>query len=387
MKIHEYQAKELLRKFKVPVPVGYMTDSVGKVASLVKKLPTDMSVIKAQIHAGGRGKGGGVKLAKSLDEAKEHAKSILGMQLVTHQTGPAGQKVKKLLLEQGIDIEKEYYLAVTLDRTSSEVTFIASTEGGMDIESVAVDSPELIIKTRINIATGITQGNLRKMYFGLGFKDKAKCKAFGDLCQKLYQAYMELDCSLVEINPLVFTKDGRFLALDCKMTLDDNALERNSDLASLRDEDEEDPLEVEASQSNLNYIKLDGNVSCMVNGAGLAMATMDIIKHYGGEPANFLDVGGTANAERVAKAFSIITRDPGVRAILVNIFGGIVRCDRVARGIVDAMKMADVKIPLVVRLAGTNSEEAREILSSAGVDIISVDSLKDAAKKVVEVIQ
>ena len=257
----------------------------------------------------------------------------------------------------------------------------------MEIENVATQSPELIIKTRINVATGMTQGNLRKMYYGLGLKDKAQCKRFGELCQKLYKAYMELDCSLLEINPLVLTKDGKFLALDCKITLDDNALERNIELSTLRDEDEEDPLEIEAAKNNLNYIKLDGNVSCMVNGAGLAMATMDIIKHYGGEPANFLDVGGTANAERVAKAFSIITRDPGVRAILVNIFGGIVRCDRVATGIVDAMKIADIKIPLVVRLAGTNSLEAREILSSAGVEIISVDSLKDAAKKVVEVIQ
>jgi succinyl-CoA synthetase beta subunit len=387
MKIHEYQAKELLRKFKIPVPVGFMTDSVDEIASLVAKLPTQISVVKAQIHAGGRGKGGGVKLAKSLEEAQSHAKAILGMQLVTHQTGPQGQKVKKILVEQGIDIEKEFYLAVTLDRRTSEITFIASTEGGMEIENVATQSPELIIKTRINVATGMTQGNLRKMYYGLGLKDKAQCKRFGELCQKLYKAYMELDCSLLEINPLVLTKDGKFLALDCKITLDDNALERNIELSTLRDEDEEDPLEIEAAKNNLNYIKLDGNVSCMVNGAGLAMATMDIIKHYGGEPANFLDVGGTANAERVAKAFSIITRDPGVRAILVNIFGGIVRCDRVATGIVDAMKIADIKIPLVVRLAGTNSLEAREILSSAGVEIISVDSLKDAAKKVVEVIQ
>ncbi len=387
MKIHEYQAKEILKKYDVPVPVGYVTTKLGDVKDLVKKLPTKVSVVKAQIHAGGRGKGGGVKVAKSLKEAEEHARSILGMQLVTHQTGPEGQKVRQILIEQGMDIAKEFYLGLTLDRSTSKVTMIASTEGGMEIEKVAEETPELIIKTRVDIAAGLTAGNIRKMTAGLGFTEKTVQKKFAQFCKALYSVYMDLDCSLIEINPLVLTGQGDLMALDCKINFDENALYRHHDLADLRDESEEDPTELKAASFGLNFIKLDGNVGCMVNGAGLAMGTMDIIKHYGGEPANFLDVGGTADADRVAKAFKIITSDPNVKAILVNIFGGIVRCDRVANGIVEAMKKSKLKVPLVVRLAGTNSEEARKILENSGVAIIPATGIKDAAEKVVAAIK
>jgi len=383
MKIHEYQAKEILKKYDIPVPIGFVTSDASKVAGIVKKLPTSTCVVKAQIHAGGRGKGGGVKLARNSKEASKAAKDILGMNLITHQTGPSGQLVKKILIEQGMDIKQELYLGATLDRSSSKVTLIASTEGGMEIEKVAEETPELIIKTRVDVATGLMPSNLRKLCAGLGLTNKTQIKGFQKFCQSLYKAYMELDCTLIEINPLVITAEDELIALDCKLNLDDNALGRHPDLAELRDLDEEDPIEVEASSHGLNYIKLDGNVSCMVNGAGLAMATMDIIKHYGGEPANFLDVGGTADATRVARAFEILTRDPAVKAILVNIFGGIVRCDRVANGIVEATKIAKVNVPLVVRLEGTNAVEAREILKESGVNVIAASSLSDAAEKVV----
>ena len=387
MKIHEYQAKEILTKYDVPVPVGFVTDKLTNVKDLVKKLPTKVSVVKAQIHAGGRGKGGGVKVAKTATEAHKHAKDILGMQLVTHQTGPEGQKVRQILIEQGMNIAKEYYLGLTLDRGTSKVTMIASTEGGMEIEKVAEESPELIIKTRVDIAAGLTAGNIRKMTAGLGFTDKNVQKKFAQFCRALYAVYMDMDCSLIEINPLVLTEEGELMALDCKINFDENALYRHPELSELRDESEEDPTELKAASYGLNFIKLDGNVGCMVNGAGLAMGTMDIIKHYGGEPANFLDVGGTADADRVAKAFKIITSDPNVKAILVNIFGGIVRCDRVANGIVEAMKKSKLKVPLVVRLAGTNSEEALTILENSGVAIIPAKGIKDAAEKVVAAIK
>lgn len=383
MKIHEYQAKEILKRYDIPVPQGFVTSEISEVAGIVKKLPTTSCVVKAQIHAGGRGKGGGVKLARNAKEASKYAKEILGMNLITHQTGSAGQLVRKILIEQGVDIKKELYLGATLDRSSSKVTLIASNEGGMEIEKIAEENPELIIKTRIDIATGVTPSNLRKLTAGLGLEEPTQIKGFHKFCKSLYHAYMELDCTLIEINPLVITSSNELIALDCKVNLDDNALSRHPDLAEMRDLDEEDPTEVEASAYGLNYIKLDGNVSCMVNGAGLAMATMDIIKHYGGEPANFLDVGGTADATRVARAFEILTRDPAVKAILVNIFGGIVRCDRVANGIVEATKIAKVKVPLVVRLEGTNAQEAREILKESGINVITATSLSDAAEKVV----
>lgn len=386
MKIHEYQAKEILKRYDVPVPVGFVTEKAGEVKKLVKQLPTEVSVIKAQIHAGGRGKGGGVKVAKNLTEAEKYAKEILGMQLITHQTGPEGQKVKKILVEQGMNISKEFYLGLTLDRSTSKVTVIASTEGGMEIEKVAEEQPDLICRTRIDVANGVTPGNIRKLAGALGFTDKAQTKKFSHFVHALYKVYMDLDCSLIEINPLVVTDEGELWALDCKVNFDDNAGFRHPEYEELRDLDEEDESETEAANDDLTYIKLDGNVGCMVNGAGLAMATMDIIKYYGGEPANFLDVGGGANAQRVAKAFNIITRDPNVKAILINIFGGIVRCDRVANGVVEAMKTAKLEVPLVVRLAGTNAEEARDILANSGLEIIPASTLEDAAKKVIAAI-
>ncbi len=383
MKIHEFQAKELLKKYGVSVPAGFVTDKSSEVKSLIAKLPTKIAVVKAQIHAGGRGKGGGVKVCKKAEDAEAAAKAILGMQLVTHQTGPEGQRVKKILIEQGMNIARELYLAITLDRSYGKLTFISSTEGGMDIEEVAASHPEKIIKTRIDVATGLTQAAIRKMAQGL-LIEKALLPKFSEFLHGLYKAYMQEDCSLLEINPLVITKEGELFALDCKINLDDNALGRHPDLVLLRDEDEEDPLEREASKYGLNYIKLDGNVGCMVNGAGLAMATMDIIKFCGGRPANFLDVGGGANVETVANAFRIITQDKNVKAILINIFGGIVRCDRVAQGVLDAMKIVPLKVPLVVRLSGTNASEAHKLLADSGIKITVAKGLKDAAEKVVK---
>jgi len=382
MKIHEYQAKSILKKFDVPIPEGYVAFTVEEAVEAAKKLPTEVAVVKAQIHAGGRGKGGGVKIAKNIDEVKELASSILGMNLVTHQTGPGGKIVKKLLIEQGIDIDRELYLGMVLDRAKSRLVMMASTEGGMEIEKVASETPEKILKEWIDPSVGMLAFQARNLAFGLGLEGKQVSNAVKFMLA-LYKAFVAIDCSLAEINPLVVTKGGDVLALDAKINFDDSALYRHPEIAELRDMDEEEELEIEASKYNLNYIKLDGNVGCMVNGAGLAMATMDIIKLAGGEPANFLDVGGTANAETVRNGFKIILSDKNVKAILINIFGGIVRCDRVATGVIEAVKTIDVNVPIVVRLAGTNADEAAVLLNESGMDFVVADNLKDAAEKVV----
>jgi succinyl-CoA synthetase beta subunit len=357
--------------------------SVEEARAAAAKLPTQVAVVKAQIHAGGRGKGGGVKVAKNADEVRQYATQILGMTLVTHQTGPEGRLVKRLLVEQGVNIEKEFYAGIVLDRATSENVVMVSTEGGIEIEKVAEESPEKIIKVSVNPAIGFREFQARELAFALGLTGEAfkQCVKF---LKALYRAYEETDASLFEINPLVLTKEQQMIALDAKVNFDDNALYRHPDYAALRDLDEEDPLEIEASKSNLNYIKLDGNVGCMVNGAGLAMATMDIIKLAGGEPANFLDVGGTANAETVANGFRIILSDPLVKAILINIFGGIVRCDRVAQGVVDASHKVKPHVPIVVRLEGTNAIEAGVILEKSGLNFLVAHGLSDAAKKVTQ---
>ncbi|WP_456408859.1 ADP-forming succinate--CoA ligase subunit beta [Caldithrix abyssi] len=386
MKIHEYQAKQILREFNVPVPEGYVAFTADEAVEAAKKLPTDLAVIKAQIHAGGRGKGGGVKLARSLDEVKNIAGQMIGMTLITHQTGPEGRIVKKVLVEQGVDIDRELYLGVVLDRSKSRLVMMASTEGGVEIEKVAAETPEKILKEWIDPAIGLQPFQARKLAFGLGLSGKQVNNAV-KFMMALYKAFISKDCSLAEINPLVVTKQGDVLALDAKINFDDSALYRHPELLELRDLDEEEPLEVEASEFNLNYIKLDGNVGCMVNGAGLAMATMDIIKLAGGEPANFLDVGGGANVETVRNGFKIILKDPNVKAILINIFGGIVRCDRVARGVIEAVQSIDVKVPIVIRLAGTNAEEAAQLLNESELEFVVANSLEDAAKKVVKVLQ
>ncbi|MBW7887973.1 MAG: ADP-forming succinate--CoA ligase subunit beta [Bacteroidetes bacterium] len=381
MKIHEYQGKEILRKYGVAVPRGKVAFSVDEAVSAAKELGGNVWVVKAQIHAGGRGKGGGVKVAKSIDEVKQYASQILGMQLVTHQTGPEGKKVKRLLIEEGANIAKEMYVCVLLDRARSMNVVMVSTEGGMEIEKVAEETPEKIIKEHVDPSVGFQAFQARKLAFALGLSGDAFKNAVKFLTA-LYKAYEATDASLFEINPLVITKEGNVLALDAKVNFDDNALYRHPEYAELRDLDEEEPLEIEASKSNLNYIKLDGNVGCMVNGAGLAMATMDIIKLAGGEPANFLDVGGGANATTVANGFKIILADKNVKAILINIFGGIVRCDRVANGVVEAAKVVDVKIPIVVRLAGTNADIAADILKNSGMSFLVAENLSDAAEKV-----
>ncbi len=383
MKIHEHQAKEILKKYGVPVPEGYVAYSVDEAVAAAKKLPTQVSVVKAQIHAGGRGKGGGVKVAKNHDEVKQYASQILGMTLVTHQTGPEGRLVKRLLVEQGVNIEKEFYAGIVLDRSTGQNVIMVSTEGGMEIEKVAEESPEKIIKIGVNPAVGFRDFQARDLAFALGLSGEAlkQCVKF---LKALYKAYEETDASLFEINPLVLTKEQQMIALDAKVNFDDNAMYRHPDFAALRDLDEEDPLEIEASKSNLNYIKLDGNVGCMVNGAGLAMATMDIIKLAGGDPANFLDVGGGANAETVASGFRIILSDPNVRAILINIFGGIVRCDRVANGVVEASRIVKPHVPIVVRLEGTNAPEAGVILEQSGLNFLVAHGLTDAAAKVTQ---
>ncbi|HES59388.1 MAG TPA: ADP-forming succinate--CoA ligase subunit beta, partial [Caldithrix sp.] len=380
--IHEYQAKQILKRYSVPVPEGSVAFSVAEAEKVAKTLPTEVSMVKAQIHAGGRGKGGGVKIAKTKAEVENLARQILGMNLVTHQTGPEGKKVKKLLIEQGIDIERELYLGMVLDRAKSQLVMMASSEGGVEIEKVAAESPDKIIKQWIDPRVGLQPFQARNLAFGLNLQGKQVGNAV-KFMMSLYKAFIGNDCSLAEINPLVVTKDGEVLALDAKINFDDSALYRHQDLLELRDLDEEDPLEVEASKFNLNYIKLDGNVGCMVNGAGLAMATMDIIKLAGGEPANFLDVGGGANVETVRSGFKIILADKNVKAILINIFGGIVRCDRVAQGVIEAAKSIEINIPIVIRLAGTNAEEAAEMLNKSELDFIVADSLKDAAQKVV----
>lgn len=385
MKIHEYQAKEILKKYNVPVPQGHVAFTVDEAVETAKNLPTKVAVVKAQIHAGGRGKGGGVKIAQNTAEVKQLADQILGMNLVTHQTGPEGKKVGKLLIEQGIDIERELYLGMVLDRAVSQFVMMASTEGGVEIEKVAAEAPEKILKEWIDPRVGLQAFQARKLAFALGLQGKQVSNAV-KFMMALHKAFMANDCSLAEINPLVVTKQGDVLALDAKINFDDSAMYRHKDLAELRDLDEEEPLEVEASKYNLNYIKLDGNVGCMVNGAGLAMATMDIIKLYGGEPANFLDVGGTANVETVRNGFKIILADPNVKAVLINIFGGIVRCDRVAQGVIEAVKSIDVKVPIVVRLAGTNAEEADVLLRESGLNFTVASNLEQAAQKVVGVL-
>ncbi len=382
MKIHEYQAKELLRNYGVPVPRGIVARTPEEAEAAATELGTDVVVVKAQIHAGGRGKGGGVKLAKSPAEAKEIASQILGMQLITHQTGPEGREVKTLLIEEGLPIDKEFYLGIVLDRVTGRPVFMASSAGGMDIEEVAANEPEKILKETIDPAVGMRPFQARKLAFGLGLPAELIGQA-AKFMITLYQASEKMDTSLVEINPFLLTKDGRLIALDAKITFDDNALYRHKEYAELRDLSEEEPLEIEASNFDLNYIKLDGNIGCMVNGAGLAMATMDIIKHAGGEPANFLDVGGGASQERVENAFRILLADTNVKAVLINIFGGIVRCDMVARGVVEAAKNLGVTIPIVARLEGTNVEEGRQVLRESGINILTADGMKDAAEKVV----
>jgi succinyl-CoA synthetase beta subunit len=381
MKIHEYQGKEILRKFNVAMPQGGVAFSSDEAVAVAKRLGGNVWVVKAQIHAGGRGKGGGVKVAKSVEEVRSLAGQILGMRLVTHQTGPEGRIVKRLLVEQGINIAKEMYVGVTLDRTTAMNVVMVSTEGGVEIEKVAAESPEKIVKAHVAPSVGLQRFQARSLAFSLGltgeeFKNGVK------FLLALYKAYESTDASLAEINPLVVTKEGNVLALDAKINFDDNALYRHPEFAELRDLNEEEPLEIEASKSNLSYIKLDGNVGCMVNGAGLAMATMDIIKLAGGEPANFLDVGGGANAQTVESGFKIILADKNVKAILINIFGGIVRCDRVATGVVEAAKKVEVKIPIVIRLAGTNADLAAEILKNSGMSFLVAGNLKDAAEKV-----
>ena len=382
MKVHEYQGKELFRKYQIPTPNGVPVFSVEEALKAYDELATDTVVVKAQIHAGGRGKGGGVKLAHSKEEVESLSKEILGMTLVTHQTGPNGKEVQRLLIESGANIEKEFYAAITLDRGKEMDVFMVSIEGGVDIEKVADETPEKIVKTWIDPMLGMNSFQARKLAFGLNLSGSA----FKEACSifmKMYTCYRSTDASLLEINPLILTKDERVIALDSKFNFDGNALFRQKEIAEMRDLTEEDSMEVEAGKYNLNYIKLDGNVGCMVNGAGLAMATMDIIKLAGGEPANFLDVGGTASAETVKNGFRIILSDKNVKAVLINIFGGIVRCDRVANGVVEAVKELGLDVPVVVRLEGTNAEEAQIILEQSGVSIIPAKGMKDAAEKVV----
>jgi succinyl-CoA synthetase beta subunit len=382
MKIHEYQGKELLRGFGVPVPRGIVARTPEEAEAAARELGTDVVVVKAQIHAGGRGKGGGVKLAKSPEEARQIAEQMLGMMLVTHQTGPEGREVKTLLIEEGLPIDKEFYLGITLDRVTGRNVFMASSAGGMDIEKVAEETPDLILKETIDPSVGLRPFQARKLAFGLGIPNDLINQA-AKFMLTLYEAYEKMDASLVEINPFLLTNDNRLIALDAKVNFDDNAMYRHKDYAELRDLNEEEPLEIEASKFDLNYIKLDGNIGCMVNGAGLAMATMDIIKLHGGEPANFLDVGGGASQERVEHAFRILLSDQNVKAVLVNIFGGIVRTDMVANGVVAAAKNLGVSIPIIARLEGTNVEEGRRVLADSGIGIITAQGMTDAAEKAV----
>jgi len=382
MKIHEYQGKELLKKFGVAVPRGVVARTPDEAERAAKELGTDVVVVKAQIHAGGRGKGGGVKLARSAEEARSIAKEMLGMKLITHQTGPEGREVHVLLIEEGLPIDKEFYLGIVLDRASGRPVFMASSAGGMDIEEVAAKTPEKIMKETIDPAVGFRSFQARKLAFGLGLPGELIGQAV-KFMQALYGAYEQMDASLVEINPFLLTKDNRLIALDAKINFDDNALFRHKDFMELRDLNEEEPLEIEASKFDLNYIKLDGNIACMVNGAGLAMATMDIIKLAGGEPANFLDVGGGASQERVQAAFRILLADENVKAVLINIFGGIVRCDMVARGVVEAAKNLGINVPVVVRLEGTNVEEGQRVIRESGLNFTVANGMQDAAEKVV----
>jgi len=383
VKIHEYQGKELFRKFGVPTPRGFPAFSVDEAVEAAKKLGGNVWVVKAQIHAGGRGKGGGVKVAKSVDEVKKLASSILGMQLKTHQTGPEGQKVRRLLVEEGADIKKELYVGMVVDRGSQKVVLMASSEGGMDIEEVAARTPEKIEKIAIDPAQGLADADADEIALGIGIPQSALAQARA-LFKGLYKCFWETDASLVEVNPLIVTGQNQVVALDSKINFDDNALFRHPELAALRDLDEEDPAEVEASKHDLNYIQLEGNIGCLVNGAGLAMATMDIIKFYGGSPAHFLDVGGSATTEKVTEAFKIMLKTPALKAILVNIFGGIMRCDVIAQALVDASKAVSLRVPLVVRLEGTNVELGKQILADSKLPIISAKNMADAAEKVVK---
>jgi len=382
MKIHEYQAKDLFRSYNVTVPEGYPAFSVKEALEVYDKLNTETVVVKAQIHAGGRGKGGGVKLAHSRAEVEELASKILGMNLVTHQTGSEGKEVQRLLIEEGVNIQRELYAGIVLDRAARQYVFMVSTEGGVEIEKVAAETPEKIIKEWINPENGFTKKQGEKLAVKLGLANVQISSAV-DIFTSLWNVFSDLNCSLLEINPLVVTSQEQVIALDAKLNLDSNGLFRHRELLELRDKSEEDPAELLASQYNLNYINLDGNVGCMVNGAGLAMATMDIIKLMGGEPANFLDVGGVANAETVANGFKIILSDPNVKSILINIFGGIVRCDRVAQGVIHAMDTVNVTIPVVVRLEGTNAKEAAELLNNSSLEFLVATSLQDAAEKAV----
>ncbi|MDZ4190187.1 MAG: ADP-forming succinate--CoA ligase subunit beta [Hydrogenophaga sp.] len=382
MKIHEYQGKEILRKFGVATPRGIPCFSVDEAVKAAEQLGGKIWVVKAQIHAGGRGKGGGVKLAKSLDEVRAHANAILGMQLKTHQTGPEGQKVRRLLVEDGADIKKEYYVAALTDRATQKVAIMASSEGGMDIEEVAHSTPEKIIKVFVDPLVGLTDAQAKELADGIGVPAASQAQAI-DTFKKLYTCYMETDASLAEINPLILEGNGNIKALDAKFNFDSNALYRQQEIVAYRDLDEEDADEIEASKFDLAYISLDGNIGCLVNGAGLAMATMDTIKLFGAEPANFLDVGGGATPEKVTEAFKIMLKNPEVKAILVNIFGGIMKCDTIATGVITACKAVNLSVPLVVRMKGTNEEMGKKMLAESGLPIISADTMAEAAQKVV----
>ena len=385
MNIHEYQGKEVLRQYGVAVPNGKVAFTVEEAVEAAKELGTEVCVVKAQIHAGGRGKAGGVKVAKNLDEVRTYASEILGKTLVTHQTGPEGKEVKRLLIEEGCDIKKEYYVGLVLDRATSRVVLMASEEGGTEIEEVAEQTPEKIFKEEIDPVLGLTAFQARRIAFNINIPSKLVGQAV-KFMMGLYRAYIEKDCSIAEINPLVVTGDGKVMALDAKLNFDGNALYRQKDIMDLRDLEEEDAKEIEASKYDLSYISLDGNIGCMVNGAGLAMATMDIVKHYGGDPANFLDVGGGATAEKVTEAFKIILSDKNVKGIFVNIFGGIMKCDIIATGVVEAAKQVGLNVPLVVRLEGTNVEMGKKILAESDIDIIAAESMADGAQKIVSLV-
>ena len=386
MNIHEYQGKEILRKYGVSVPNGKVAFTVEEAVEAAKELGTEVCVVKAQIHAGGRGKAGGVKVAKNLEEVRTYANEILGKTLVTHQTGPEGKEVKRLLIEEGCDIKKEYYVGLVLDRATSRVVLMASEEGGTEIEEVAAKTPEKIFKEEIDPVIGLMPYQARRIAFNINIPHDLVNQAVKFMIG-LYNAYIEKDCSIAEINPLVVTGDGKVMALDAKLNFDSNALYRQKDIVEYRDLEEEDPKEIEASKYDLSYISLDGNIGCMVNGAGLAMSTMDIIKHYGGDPANFLDVGGGATAEKVTEAFKIILSDANVKGIFVNIFGGIMKCDVIAEGVVAAAKQVGLQVPLVVRLEGTNVDLGKKILNESGLNIVSAESMADGAEKIVSLVK
>jgi len=386
MNIHEYQGKEILRKYGVAVPNGKVAFTVEEAVEAAKELGTKVCVVKAQIHAGGRGKAGGVKVAKNLDEVRTYASEILGKTLVTHQTGPEGKEVKRLLIEEGCDIKKEYYVGLVLDRSTSRVVLMASEEGGTEIEEVAANTPEKIFKEEIDPVLGLMPYQARRIAFKINIPKESINQAVGFM-MGLYNAYIEKDCSIAEINPLVVTGDGKVMALDAKLNFDSSALYRQKDIVAYRDLEEEDPKEIEASKYDLSYVALDGNIGCMVNGAGLAMSTMDIIKHYSGDPANFLDVGGGATAEKVTEAFKIILSDPNVKGIFVNIFGGIMKCDVIAEGVVEAAKQVGLNLPLVVRLEGTNVDLGKKILNESGLNIIAAGSMADGAQKIVSLVK